>query len=325
MPSNLVYHVGRSGALLAHAHDDAPGIAPITTRFKAPSLLLTLYGDALAPREPAPLPMGTWIALANTLGLSARHVRTSVQRLSQGDWLQAQRVGRCSFYSSASMGQRRIAQGEQRIFSPDAATPEPGRWSFVVLGPQLRASTRCNLSRELVWCGFGEIAPGVFAQHGMAPSVELQPLLDAHDAREHVWTLLNVAQGQEPVRPDARTLHPDGHCAQRLLRGWQAFVQRYRVLVDTPLQRDALRAFALRTQLVHEYRRLLQNHPELPFANDDTLLAVRHQARRIFAQLYLALLAPSESFLDQHIPPNNSACPALLHRRIGALRAMLAH
>ncbi len=325
MPSNLVYHVGRSGTLPPHTHADAPGVAPIATRFKAPSLLLTLYGDALAPRGPAPLPMGTWIALAGTLGLSARHVRTSVQRLSQGDWLQAQRVGRCSFYSSARTGQRRITQGEQRIFSPGTATHEPGRWSFLVLGPQLRASTRCNLSRELVWCGFGEIAPGVFAQHGMAPTIELQPLLDAHDAREHVLTLLNVVQGQEPVRPDARALRPDGHCAQRLLRGWQAFVQRYRTLADTPLHRDAKRAFAQRTQLVHEYRRLLQNHPELPFANDDTLLAVRHQARRIFAQLYLALLEPSESFLDQHIPAVDSDCPTLLHQRIGALHAMLAH
>lgn len=325
MPSNLVYHMGRSD-VLPHSDAGAPGMTRVATRFKAPSLLLTLYGDALAPRGQAPLPMGTWIALAGTLGLCARHVRTSVQRLSQADWLQAQRIGRCSFYSGTSAGQRRIAQGEQRIFSiPNTAPHGMDRWSFLVMGPQLRASTRCNLSRELAWCGFGEIAPGVFAQHGMATTVELQLLLDAHDAREHVWSLLNVAQGQEPLRPDARALRPDGHCAQRLLRGWQTFVQRYRVLPLDPLQRKPARAYALRLQLVHEYRRLLQNHPELPFANEDALVVVRQQAQRIFAQHYLALLEPSEAFLDQHIPPIHNASPALLHRRISALRAILAH
>ena len=82
----------------------------------------------------------------------------------------------------------------------------------------------------------------------MTPATTYGPLAE----RGPLWS---------PKGPDARTLHPDGHCAQRPLRGWQAFVQRYRVPVDTPLQRDAKRAFTQRTYFVHEYRRLLQNHP----------------------------------------------------------------
>ena len=270
------------------------------------------------PRGPAPLPMGTWIALAGTLGLSARHVRTSVQRLSQGDWLQASAWGAAASITVPERASGASPRANNAFFRRARRRTNQVDGAFWSWGRSCVPAHVANLSRELVWCGFGEIAPGVFAQHGMAPTIELQPLLDAHDAREHVLTLLNVVQGQEPVRPDARALRPDGHCAQRLLRGWQAFVQRYRTLADTPLHRDAKRAFAQRTQLVHEYRRLLQNHPELPFANDDTLLAVRHQARRASLRSYTwHCWSPASHFWTNTSPPSTAtADPATpTHRR----------
>ncbi len=326
MPSNLVYHMGLESALRTRAGSAPPVRKVAPQRFVATSLLLTMYGDALAPRGPAPIPLAAMIAVAQSLGLSARHVRTSVQRLSQADWLQAQRVGRCSFYTCASIGQRRITLGEQRIFpAPVASPPELGRWSFLVMGPHLRASTRGNLSRELAWCGFGEIAPGVFAQHGAAPAVDLLLLLDAHHARDQVWTLLNVPQDQEPQRPDARVLCPQGHCAQRLLQGWRDFAQQHHGIPALVPTLGPAQAFAARTQLVHGYRRQLQNHPELPFANCAEMQDARQHAQRVFAKGYLALLEVSERFLDRYLPPPSPQGQQLLHQRVGALRTMLAH
>lgn len=326
MPSNLVYHMGLETSRRARVSAAVPMHKTGPERVVATSLLLTLYGDALAPRGPAPIPMAALIAMAQSLGLNARHVRTSVQRLSQAEWLEAQRVGRCSFYASSSSGQRRMALAERRIFSvASAPSPEPDRWNFLVMGPQLRASTRCSLSRELVWCGFGEIAPGVFAQHGVALTVDLVPLLDAHGARDQVWTLLNVTQDQQPDRPDARLLRPEGHCAQRLLQGWQGFVHRYQSIAATAANQAPAQALAARTQLVHAYRRQLQNHPELPFAKGAEMQAARQQAQRVFAMAYLALLESSEAYLDRHLPRPDGQGRALLQHRVGVLRTHLAH
>lgn len=320
MPSNLVYHIGADNAGAA-----AHGRSACAPRLKATSLLLTLYGDALAPRASAPVALSALIGLADALGLSARHVRTSVQRLTQADWLQAHRVGRCSFYAGSATGARRIAQGEQRIFSTSAdASGERARWHFLVLGTQLRASTRQALARELAWCGFGEIAPGVFALHGPHPTVDVAPLLAAHGACEQVWTLLDVDRGSGPVHPDASVLRPEGHCAQRLLDGWHGFVERHRPCAGLLQDSDEMQAFVMRTQLVHDYRRLLQCHPELPFALCADMQQARQSAQHLFAIRYLALLEASERYLDRHLPRPDHSGIALLQNRVSAMQAWCA-
>ena len=62
---------------------------------KGSSLVMTLFGDAIAVRGQAVWLSGL-IKLASPFGLSSRLVRTSVYRLVADDWLLASREGRRS-------------------------------------------------------------------------------------------------------------------------------------------------------------------------------------------------------------------------------------
>ena len=64
---------------------------------RARSLLLTLWGDSIAPHG-GTVWLGSLIRLAAPLGLNERLVRTGVHRLAQDGWLSATPLGRRSYY-----------------------------------------------------------------------------------------------------------------------------------------------------------------------------------------------------------------------------------
>src|SRR2546422_8735646 len=80
------------------------------------SLLVTLFGDSIAPRGGV-VTLGSLIQLAAPFGLTERLVRTSVARLAQDDWLTARRDGRRSEYRLTARGRQRFAEATQRIYS----------------------------------------------------------------------------------------------------------------------------------------------------------------------------------------------------------------
>src|SRR5215813_3367861 len=135
-------------ALLRHFRTQRP--------LRGGSLLITIFGDAIAPRGGV-VTLGSLIRLAAPFGLTERLVRTSVARLAQDDWLIGRRDGRRSEYRLTSRGQQRFAQATQRIYSkgPDSWD---GHWSLLVLSPN---GTRRpdNLRDSLRWLGFGQTGP----------------------------------------------------------------------------------------------------------------------------------------------------------------------
>jgi phenylacetic acid degradation operon negative regulatory protein len=80
------------------------------------SLIITVYGDAIAPRG-GTVWLGSLITLLAAFGLKQRLVRTSVFRLSREGWLTSQQVGRRSFYSISEVGQRCFASAFRRIYA----------------------------------------------------------------------------------------------------------------------------------------------------------------------------------------------------------------
>src|ERR1700722_5281665 len=124
------------------------------------SLLITLLGDAIAPRG-GRITLGSLIRLAEPLGLPERLVRTSVARLAQDGWLAARRSGRTSEYALTPGGRRRFAAATRRIYG---ARPHSWnrRWTLIVLAPRGPAQRGERLREELHWMGFGQFAPDVF-------------------------------------------------------------------------------------------------------------------------------------------------------------------
>src|ERR1700730_14828489 len=150
----------------------APLPAPVRTllrNFRAQrplrggSLLITIFGDAIAPRGGA-VPLGRLIRLAAPFGLPGRPVRTSVPRLARDGWLAAQRSGRRSEYRVTRGGGERFAEATQRIYGQSPRQWD-GRWTLLVL-PSSRPR-RAQLRESLKWLGVGAGHPPMVAQHGV--------------------------------------------------------------------------------------------------------------------------------------------------------------
>src|SRR5690606_5386124 len=130
------------------------------------------------------------------LGINERLLRTSVFRLVAQDWLQSERHGRRSLYRLSAQGLALTHQASARIYH-GSPTDWAENWTLVILPRFGNGSLdrRGELRRQLVWAGFGVIAPGVFAlprDHAAAARKVLAQLklsdhalvLNAHDLND---------------------------------------------------------------------------------------------------------------------------------------------
>src|SRR5471030_2295969 len=97
---------------------------------RAKSLIVTVWGDALAPHG------GTvWLAglirLMAPFGINERLVRTSVFRLAQDGWLDAAIHGRLSRYRLTREGKRQFDDAHRRIYARPADDWD-GTWELVL-------------------------------------------------------------------------------------------------------------------------------------------------------------------------------------------------
>ena len=129
------------------------------------SLLITVFGDSIAPRGGA-VTLGSLIRLAAPFGLTERLVRTSVARLARDGWLAAQRSGRRSEYRLTRTGEERFAEATRRIYGKSPSVWD-GMWTFVVVPPG--GPRRAHLRGDLKWLGFGQLNPSLFAHPGCPP------------------------------------------------------------------------------------------------------------------------------------------------------------
>jgi phenylacetic acid degradation operon negative regulatory protein len=231
---------------------------------RAPSLLITIWGDAIAPHGGAAMLPGV-IALLAPFGINERLVRTSVFRLAREGWLKATPVGRRSLYRLTRDGARRFLQAYRRIYAP----PAPGwddSWEIVV-ADGATARGRRALGLELQWEGFGTFAPGVYARPATAPSAVTRIGAALGIAGEIV-----VVRARDDATLGGRTLAslvPQAWDLAGLAAGYRAFLQRFGGVIDRfrvtgRAAHDPAQAFIVRTLLIHAYRRVLLRDPQLP-------------------------------------------------------------
>jgi phenylacetic acid degradation operon negative regulatory protein len=276
----------------------APALARLcrTQELRASSLLVTVFGDALAPRRQS-IWLGSLIGLLGLFGISPRLVRTSAFRLSADDWFDATRVGRRSYYGLSDAGLLRVRHADQRIYDFHRAHWD-GQWTLVLLDPGMRASDRQRLQRELSWESFGRIAPQVFV-HPHARTQALEEIIAAAGVARQVAVLraesLPGADGQ-----GLRALVHTVFDLDKIAQAWTQFITRFTPLLDEPTRLDPAQAFMVRTLLIHAYRRVALRDPNLPgaFLPDEWPGA---QARRLCEQMYGALLKPSEHYLRAQV------------------------
>jgi phenylacetic acid degradation operon negative regulatory protein len=231
---------------------------------RAKSLLVTVWGDAIAPHG-AGIWLGSLIRLVAPLGLNERLVRTSVLRLTREGWFAVARVGRRSYYGLTEFAHKAlVAEPPRRIYAA-APTPWDGTWHLVLTGlGRLDRETRLALRRELGWLGFGAVAPGVFA-HPNPDRASLERALDKLGVADRVERMNATPEGLGPTR--SRDLLQSCWDLEALAAAYRRFGERFRPIwqaLEKSPDPDPETCFTLRALLIHEYRRIILRDPELP-------------------------------------------------------------
>lgn len=269
------------------------------------SLLMTMLGDAVAPRG-GRVTLGSLIELAEPLGLPERLVRTSVARLAQDGWLAARRSGRTSEYALTPGGRRRFAAATRRIYGVRPHSWNR-RWTLIMIAPQAQAQRRERLREELHWLGFGQFAPDVFG-HPSFDSAEVRARL----AEAGVGNRVTFLEAKSEAPREDRRLVRSGWDLAELARAYRRFVAAFAPLA-TALRAGAVPspevAFMARTLLIHEYRRIHLRDPALP----DVLLPddwVGTAAYNLCRELYRVLYRAAERHLTLHARTLDGVLPA---------------
>lgn len=239
---------------------------------RSKSVVITVFGDAITPRGGA-VWLGSLISLLAPFGISDRLVRTSVFRLAEEGWLEAAREGRRSLYTLTASGLRRFERAYQRIYSPPKLEWD-GSWTLLLTAPEIiSAGQRAALRKELLWEGFGMIAPGVFGHPG-GKAEALEEILARVGVAGKVFVCSARASEQVSTRPLADLL---AHCwdLDKVVQGYRHFIDSFAPLhrliaaKDGSLEGsgktlDPEHSFAIRTLLIHAFRRVQLHDPQLP-------------------------------------------------------------
>jgi phenylacetic acid degradation operon negative regulatory protein len=279
MSQPLEPHVHR---LLARFHRQRP--------LRAGSLLITIFGDAIAPRGAAAT-LGSLIQLAAPFGLTERLVRTSVARLAQDDWLTARRDGRLSEYRLSENGAGRFSEATRRIYGENPESWD-GRWTLLLLAS---GDGRDCLRDELLWLGFGQLNSGVLAHPTRSPA-DTREQLRAIGAKPGQAIVLESTSGDLAADREIARLGWDlADLEQRYARYVRAFDPVRQTLEHE--RPDPKSAFVLRTLLIHEYRRIHLRDPLLPLAllPQDWVGATTYLLTR---EIYLRVFDAADSWLS---------------------------
>lgn len=259
------------------------------------SLIVTVYGDSIAPRG-GPVWVGSLIEALDGFGINERLVRTSVYRLAEDGWLASSAVGRKSYYGLTRSASSELERASEQIYG--AGKPEwDGRWCFAVIAA-LDGERRESVRRELAALGFGQASTNLLAH-------------PAPDRGQLTVALARIGVRDEVILLDGNTAGPaqDRQLARLAEKNWnlddiggryQGFVEQFR-----PALRAATRsrrppadaAFRIRTLLIHEYRKIVLRDPRLP----DGLLPEGwpgQAAYRLCRNLYRELYRAAEDYVD---------------------------
>ena len=232
---------------------------------RVPSLLITVFGDALVPHGGRAW-LATLIRLLAGFGINERAVRTGVFRVARDGWLEAEALGRRSRYRVTVEGAARFAHAFHRVYDVPFE-PWDGEWEAVVAhGEELGPAARRHLRDELGWAGFAAFAPGVYLRparrDGIAQriveSLGIARAVTGFEAREsEAGGLTGLASRAEAV-----------YALPSLAGEYRRFLARFAGVAEalSHARPAPAQAFAIRTLLVHAYRRVRLRDPQLPRA-----------------------------------------------------------
>jgi phenylacetic acid degradation operon negative regulatory protein len=283
---------------------------------RAKSLLITVYGDAIAPHGGTAW-LGGLIALAAPFGITERSVRTTVFRLSGEGWLTSGQLGRRSYYSLTESGRRRFEAAFRKIYA--AAPPEwRGDWCLVLESPALPRDRRSLFERELGWLGFGRFGSALLAHPAIDDNTVAATLRELAVA-DHVVVLRGQSTASRFVAA-LPALVAHAWDLDRLDHDYRAFLDRFRPVLQALQGNGEIepeQSFIIRTLLIHEYRRVMLRDPQLPEAllpHGWSGTAARLLARNLYALTQHAAETHLRNTLSTPDGPLPPAAPSFRQR-----------
>lgn len=231
---------------------------------RSKSLVMTVLGDAIAPHGGA-VWLGSLIELVEPLTVTDRLTRTSVFRLVNEGWLAASREGRRSLYALEQQALPRVARANRRIYSAPGLDWD-GRWTLLLTpNGTLDADLRAMLRKELQWEGFALLAAGALAHPAPDPG-SLAEILARNGAQGKLFACSVTELPGVASRPLAQ-LVDEGWNLSGVVSDYRHFIDTFeplRALLAGGVEADPQTAFAVRTLLIHAYRRVQLHDPMLP-------------------------------------------------------------
>jgi len=209
---------------------------------RASSLIVTIWGDAIAPHGGAVMLAGL-IELLAPFGINERLVRTSVFRLAREGWLAAKPVGRESLYRLTRDGARRFEQAYRRIYDPPIERWDES-WEILIADRTSAQERRAPSTVARIAAALGLTCKIVIVRAFDDVALGGQTLASAVP---RCWDLDSVAVDY-----------------RRFIARFGGVIDRFRQCGDDA--HEPAQSFIVRTLLIHEYRRVLLRDPQLPAA-----------------------------------------------------------
>ncbi len=250
------------------------------------SILVTIFGDLA--RRPGDRISGSLLSrLTEPMGIKPEAVRVALHRLRNDGWITSERQGRTSRYSLTAHGLSESDAASPRIYAETAPDPDATPW-HLLLGEPAPASQRGEADK--VWRGRGyvPIAPGAYLGRGTAHP-DSAAFLIMEGTPRHVPAWLRDKIGPPELAAAYRALENALDSALPRING---------AARKTPVETAILRVV-----IVHNWRRALLAHPDLPamfFPPDWRGIACREKVMSALA----ALPRPSLESLEERNRPD---------------------
>jgi phenylacetic acid degradation operon negative regulatory protein len=220
----------------------------------ARSALFDLYGDHLRDRG-GRAPIAAVVKMLSALGIAAPAVRTAVSRMVRQGWLEPVRLPAGPGYALSPKAVRRLDEAARRIYR-DVPQPWDGRWHLVVVQRVKDRARRTRLRAGLAYLGYAPLDEAVWISPRSAP--ELDALLDGEGA--------TAERFQSAYEGDQCGLVARAWDLATLGTAYERWLDWARETVRGSADLSDEQAFALRSTLVHEWRKFLFIDPGLPAA-----------------------------------------------------------
>ena len=224
----------------------------------ARSALFDLYGDHLRARG-ARAPVAALVRLLAPLGVHPPAVRTAVSRMVRQGWLEPVRIDGQPGYALTTRARRRLDDAAARIYRTEAGGDGRGEWDrswhLSILHEVPNARRREQLASQLAFLGWAPLSDAAWV--GLRHDTEVDQILGVEG--------IPADRFRAPVTDDAVEFARRVWKLDELGASYDSWLNEAKALAESagPEATDE-QAFAVRSNLVHEWRKFLFLDPGLP-------------------------------------------------------------